>query len=102
MSKPDVKIIHISLGDTLTKANYQDMQRFMPVDLAISGDAQATLPALIEAVKSAAGMSQRAAIAERATKLREDYRRMKDRARAEASPGWDATPCSTARTSAQL
>ena len=102
LSKPDVKIIHISLGDTLTKANYQDMQRFMPVDLAISGDAQATLPALIEGVKSAVGMSQRDAIAERATKLLEDHRRMKDRARAEASPGWDATPCSTARTSAQL
>ena len=102
LSKPDVKIIHISLGDTLTKANYQDMQRFMPVDLAISGDAQATLPALIEAVKSAAGMSQRAAIAERATKLREDHRRMKDRARAEASLAGMRRPCSTARTSAQL
>ncbi len=33
-AKPDVKVIHISLGDTLTKSNYQDMQRFMPVDLA--------------------------------------------------------------------
>ena len=102
LSKADVKIIHISLGDTLTKANYQDMQRFMPVDLAISGDAQATLPALIEAVKSATSMSQRAAISDRATKLREDHRRMKDRARTEAAPGWDASPCSTARTSAQL
>ena len=98
LSKPDVKIVHISLGDTLTKSNYQDMQRFMPVDLAISGDAQATLPALIEAVKSATSMSQRAAISDRATKLREDHRRMKDRVRSEAAPGWDATPCSTART----
>src|SRR5215510_3202874 len=53
LSKPDVKIIHISLGDTLTKANYQDMQRFLHVDLPISGDSQATLPALTEAVKSA-------------------------------------------------
>ena len=34
LSKPDVKIIHVSLGDTLTKSNYQDMQRFMPVDSA--------------------------------------------------------------------
>jgi len=102
LSKPDVKIIHISLGDTLTKANYQDMQRFMPVDLAISGDAQATLPALIEAVKSAVNMAQRSTISVRASKLREDYRRMKERARTEASPGWDASPCSTARTSAQL
>jgi thiamine pyrophosphate-dependent acetolactate synthase large subunit-like protein len=102
LSKPDVKIIHISLGDTLTKSNYQDMQRFMPVDLPISGDAQATLPALIEAVKSAAGMSQRSTISARASKLREDYRRMKDRARQEASVGWDVSPCSTARISANL
>ena len=81
LSKPDVKTIHISLGDTLTKANYQDMQRFMPVDLAISADAQATLPALIEAVKSATSTSQRTAISDRTNKLRDDYRRMKERAR---------------------
>ena len=102
LAKADVKTIHISLGDTLTKSNYQDMQRFMPVDLPISGDAQATLPALIEAVKNATGLTRRAALADRATKLREDHRRMKDRARAEASQGWDAIPCSTARVSAQL
>ena len=52
LARPDVKIIHICLGDTLTKSNYQDMQRFMPVDLPISGDAQATLSALTEAVLS--------------------------------------------------
>src|SRR5512132_2358476 len=102
IAKLDVKTIHVCLGDTLTKSNYQDMQRFMPVDLPISGDAQATFPALIEAVKSATNMSQRGAIADRATKLREDYRRMKDRARSEASQGWDASPCSTARMSATL
>src|SRR3989454_330136 len=102
LAKPDVKVIHISLGDTLTKSNYQDMQRFMPVDLPISGDAQATFPALVEAVKSATNMSQRGAIAERTTKLREDYRRMKDRARAAAGEGWDAKPVSTARLSAHL
>jgi acetolactate synthase-1/2/3 large subunit len=102
IAKPDIKLIHISLGDTLTKSNYQDMQRFLPVDLPISGDAQATLPALVEAVKKATGMGQRAAISDRATKLREDYRRMKDRARQEASAGWDASPCSTGRVSAHL
>jgi acetolactate synthase-1/2/3 large subunit len=102
LAKPDVKVIHISLGDTLTKSNYQDMQRFMPVDLPISGDAQATLPALIEAVKNATTLVRRAALADRTAKLREDHRRMKDRARAAASQGWDASPCSTARVSAQL
>jgi len=35
LGKADVKTIHISLGDTLTKSNYQDMQRFMPVALPI-------------------------------------------------------------------
>ena len=59
LSKSDVKVIHVSLGDTLTKSNYQDMQRFMPVDLPISGDAQATLPGLIEAVKNATTLMRR-------------------------------------------
>ena len=34
-----------------TKANYQDFQRYAEVDLALAGDAEATLPSLIEAVK---------------------------------------------------
>ena len=78
------------------------MQRFMPVDLPISGDAQATLPTLTEAVKNATTLMRRGALADRAAKLREDQRRMKDRARAEASQGWDSSPCSTARMSATL
>ena len=36
------------------------------------------------------------------TKLREDYGRMKERARTAASVGWDTSPCSTARLSAVL
>ncbi len=102
LAKPDVKVIHISLAESLTKSNYQDMQRFMPVDLAIFGDAEASLPALTEAVKSGISIMRRATIADRATKLRTDYRRMKERARTAASNGWDATPVSTARLSAQL
>src|SRR4029077_1111953 len=39
---------------------------------------------------------------DRADKLRTDYRRMKEGARTAASNGWDATPGSTARLSAQL
>jgi acetolactate synthase-1/2/3 large subunit len=102
LAKSDIKLIHISLGDTLTKSNYQDAQRFQPVDLAISGDAEATLPALNEAVKNAISLTRRAALADRATKLRTDYRRMKERARAAASVGWDVTPVSTARMSTAL
>ncbi len=102
LAKPDVKVIHISLGESLTKSNYQDMQRFMPVDLAIFGDAEASLPALTEAVKGATSIPRRLALADRAAKLRTEHRRMKERARTAASNGWDATPVSTARLTTQL
>ena len=102
LSKLDVKTIHVSLGDTLTKSNYQDMQRFMPVDLPISGDAQATLPALIEAVKTATNSARRSVLADRGTKLREGYRGMKEGVRIAAAEGWNLSPCSTARVSATL
>ncbi|HEY1270156.1 MAG TPA: thiamine pyrophosphate-dependent enzyme [Candidatus Binatia bacterium] len=102
LAKPDVKIIHISVAESLTKSNYQDMQRFMPVDLAIFGDAQATLPALTERVKSGMSSNQRVAIGDRVKKLQTDYRRMKERARAAAAVGWDVTPISTARLSTHL
>lgn len=102
LAKPDVKVIHISLGETLTKSNYQDMQRFMPVDMALFGDAEATLPALTEAVKSATSGARRSVLANRTTKLQTDHRRMKERTRTAATHGWDAKPVTTARLSAQL
>ena len=102
LGKPDVKVIHISLGETLTKSNYQDMQRFMPVDLAIFGDAESTLPSLTEAVKAATSIARRAALAGRTDKLRNDHRRMTERARNSASQGWDVTPVTTARLAAEM
>ena len=36
----------------MPKANFQNFQRFAPVDLNINGDAEATMPSLIEAVKA--------------------------------------------------
>src|SRR5262249_21179150 len=52
-TKPDTKLISINSSELLTKANYQDFHRFQPVDVAMPADAEATLPALIEAVKAA-------------------------------------------------
>src|SRR6266853_918293 len=51
--KRDAKLISISSVDLNTKANYQDFQRFQVIDVQMAADAEATLPALIEAVKSA-------------------------------------------------
>src|SRR6185295_15293232 len=43
------KVISISASELFQKSNYGDYYRYAEVDLPISGDAQATLPALIEA-----------------------------------------------------
>src|SRR5205807_2801989 len=51
--KPDTKLISISSVDLITKSNYQDQHRFQVVDVPMAADAEATLPALIEAVKAA-------------------------------------------------
>src|SRR5262249_31048528 len=100
--KPGTKLISIGVGDLYLKANYQDFERFAAVDLPIAGDAQATLPALIEAVKSAISAERRAALAARGNALRADYITMRERAQFAASHGFDASPVSTARVCAEL
>ena len=51
ITKPGAKLITIYSGDLAEKSNYQDLGRYAEVDLAIAADAEATLPALIEACK---------------------------------------------------
>jgi hypothetical protein len=46
----------------LTKANYQDFQRFRVVDGSMAADAEASLPMLIEAVTSAIPTEQRVSV----------------------------------------
>jgi thiamine pyrophosphate-dependent acetolactate synthase large subunit-like protein len=101
IAKPDVKVISITVADLYTKSNYQDFQRFAPVDLAIAGDAQATLPALTEAVRSA--MSGRVSLlSQRSDRLRGMHADMKQRIRTEATYAWNASPVSTARMFMEL
>ena len=50
--KPGTKIATISSSELLTKSNYQDVGRYIEVDLTIPADAEATLPALIEACRT--------------------------------------------------
>ena len=102
LAKPDVKLVHLTLSDQMVKANYQDMQRFQPVDLAIVGDVEATLPALVEAVKREISVPRRAVLAARTEQLRAQNRAMKERTRSLAANGFDASPVSTARLSAEL
>ena len=95
--KPDTKLISISSVELNTKANYQDFQRYQVVDVPMAADAQATLPALIEAVKSAISNDRKAAITQRGEAARKTYAENKARTRQAAAVAWDASPISTAR-----
>jgi len=100
--EPGTKLISIATGDLFIKANYQDFQRYHEVDIAMAADAEATLPALIEAVKRNINADRKRALQERGSKLADARQKAFDRGRADATYAWDATPISTARLAAEL
>jgi acetolactate synthase-1/2/3 large subunit len=100
--KPGTKLISLSAVELNTKANYQDFQRFQPVDISMAGDAEATLPSLIEAVKSAIPADRRAAIEKRGEAFRKAKQEARQRILAAAAIGWDISPISTARLTQEV
>src|SRR5258706_3019101 len=95
--KPETKLISISSSELLTKANYQDFQRFQSVDVSMPADAEATLPALVEAVKAAIPTDRKAAIDKRGEAAKKAYAEQRERTKQAAALAWDASPVSTAR-----
>ena len=100
--KPDTKLISISSVELNTKSNYQDFQRFQSVDISMAADAEATLPSLIEAVKSAIPNDRKAAIEKRGEAARKAKAEARARTLEAAAIAWDASPISTARWSMEL
>jgi thiamine pyrophosphate-dependent acetolactate synthase large subunit-like protein len=100
--KPGTKLISINSVDLNTKANYQDFQRFQVVDVQMAADAEATLPALIEAVKAAIPASAKAAIEKRGEAIRKASAEARERTKALAALAWDASPISTARLTMEV
>jgi acetolactate synthase-1/2/3 large subunit len=101
-TKPGAKIVTISAIELNHKSNYQDFGRYLEADLAITGDPEATLPELIEAVKKQITPDRRRAIEERSRKIAEANQRDRERDRELAAGAWDASPISTARLSMEL
>ena len=101
-TKPGTKLISITANDLYMKSNYQDFQRYAPVDIAIAADGEATLPSLIEAVKRELTDDRKRTFADRGTKHASTHQQTMQAQREAATSGWDATPISTARMSAEI
>jgi len=102
ITKPGVKLISITAGDLFIKSNYQDFERYPEIDVAMAADAEATLPALIEAVKRLITPDRKNAFQARGAKLAAAHRTALEQARVDAAYGWEASPISTARLCAEL
>jgi acetolactate synthase I/II/III large subunit len=101
-TKPGAKLVTISASDLLTKNNYQEAGRYTEADLAIPADPEATLPSLIEACRKLITPDRRRAMDARGAKLADASRQVRELALEQAAWGWDASPVSTARLSAEL
>jgi acetolactate synthase-1/2/3 large subunit len=100
--KPSARLISISSTELLTKSNYQDFQRFQSVDIGMVGDAEASLPTLIELVKAAVPTGQKDAIARRGERMKKSWSDARARAVAASGFAWNASPISTARLCAEI
>jgi acetolactate synthase I/II/III large subunit len=98
-AKPDAAVITLGTGELFWRSNYQNFQRYYGADLSIAGDAEATLPELIEAVKKALPRDFRGVRERRAAAWRSAHAARRERVLDAARYGWDASPVSTARLS---
>ena len=98
----DAKLVSLGVNDLFIKSNYQSFQRYLPVDLSIAGDAEATLPSLTEEVKRMMSPERRAGNTEREEAMRRAYDEMRQQAQVEATYAWNASPISTARMCIEL
>jgi thiamine pyrophosphate-dependent acetolactate synthase large subunit-like protein len=74
----------------------------MPADLAIAGDAEASLSPLIEAVQRNIDANRKVALQARGQKIAEQHDRLHRNMLQQATLGWDASPISTARMCAEI
>jgi acetolactate synthase I/II/III large subunit len=98
----NAKVISISSGGLYQKSNFQDAGRFADVDIDVAADAEATLPALIEACRQRITSDRKRAFADRGTELADAHRAARARDIEQAAIGWDASPVSLNRPCGEL
>ena len=96
-AKPDVKIITIGMNDVSIRSNYQDFQRFLSVEMAIPGEAQASMPILTDYILKNATAAQKTSFEARREPMKKRWDQQLKSAKEAAALAWDASPISTAR-----
>jgi len=96
------KTISISSEHLFQHSNIHDYGRYADVDLAIAGDAEATLPALIEEIRKLVTPDRKRAFAERGVKVAAAHKEAHARYVDNARFGWDNSPISVPRMIAEL
>jgi thiamine pyrophosphate-dependent acetolactate synthase large subunit-like protein len=98
----NAKTINISSLGLFIKSNLQDFQHMVDADIDIAADSEATLPLLIEEVRRQLSADRTRTLEDRGVKLAEAHRQARVAAMETAAYGWDSSPISLARLSAEL
>ena len=98
----DAKTINISSLGLFIKSNLQDFQHLVDADIDIAADVEATLPLLVEEIKRELTADRKRVIKDRGAKLADSHHRARVQAMEAAAYGWDSSPISLARLSAEL
>src|SRR5882672_358060 len=98
----NAKTINISSLSLYIKSNLQDFQHMADADIDIAADSEATLPMLVEEVRRQIGADRRHALQDRGNKMADAHRQARLAAMEAAAYGWDSSPISLARLSAEL
>lgn len=100
---PGSTSISICASELFPRGNYHEMQRYAGnFTLAVEADSEATLPALIEAVKRQLPASRRSALQARGRAFAQAHQQDLDLAKQAAAYGWDASPISVPRMCQEL
>jgi acetolactate synthase I/II/III large subunit len=102
ITRPGAKRISLTAVDLNFHSNYQDFERYPDADLALAGDAEASLPALIDACRALIDRGKRSNFEMRGKKLAEAHQQSLVEQRALAAEGWDSQPITTARLVMEL
>jgi thiamine pyrophosphate-dependent acetolactate synthase large subunit-like protein len=98
----NAKTINVSSLSLFIKSNLQDFQHMVDADVDIAADSEATLPMLIEEVKRQLSADRTRVLQQRGAKLADAHREARMQAMESAAFGWDSSPVSLARLSAEL